>query len=493
MVTGVRTILFLLNFAYITIGIAQTDETTGLTASLNTNQVELGKHVNLTLSAPTTVSSTKLNQLDTIDLSKLKSLFHVETYSDIELEAGKQNWQIRLTPYHKGKQTIPVLTFSDLKSNPIEITVTDAIDSKSRRPMTISYSASTLSPWVREQVLVIYKLNSSLKLYDLKLDEPDLVKAIMHELEVKETIIQNNDNDTYDYQTGYALFNLTDGQQKINLPPLIVRRDGTTTHRFYPPPFELTVKALPLYLPATVPVGKLSLESDKSLQFSFTYRLTNTELILAGHHMPFSSLPDIGYQFISTDSLQTYPAAQEEIYSNKLTGLTRSIQYTLPLKPISQGLHTLKPVRLLSFDPDRGTLQTNEYNLPTLFSLNIWASITLILLFSLFCLIVLYRLYRYLSYHIKRYRYYKLALRHLTTAKDRQSIRSALQLIAEAEGDNGNHTPQQWLKLYASKSEETKLKEPLNQLFYLSSDKQNILTLTQDLIQTIKNKHILIY
>jgi len=463
-IKSIRYLVTLLLLLYTTLSFAQGQ----LSIELSRHEIELGKHVLMTLKAPSSLPS-----LDSIDLTELAKTFHINKLADVEIDQGRQSWKFRLHPYRTGKHTLPRLHFHDYASEEIDketyeeiyITVNNAIDPKSKKPLFVNYSVSTSTPWVRQQVLVTYQLTSSLRQYDLKITKPNDSKFISHNLSLEESVLENNNGDIYQYRTGFALFNLKSGPQQLELPPLVIKRDGTTTHRFYPAPIDLAVKALPAYLPATVPVGRLSLKMDSGWHFTFTQTLSNIEIGLIGHHVQLRHLPDIAYQLSSTDSIQTYPDLREEQQSDDANGLTSRIQYTIPLKSISQGIHSLQTIRLLHFDPVSGTLQSRRYELPMVISLHKWLVIGIGLLLLAVIAYVLIRLFQYLRYQFIRYRYYRLALQQLSNATDANHIRSAMKLICKAESLSQNISPQQWLGHFSS-TVNTKRQDQLNMIFY---------------------------
>ena len=503
--------LFVIGCAMIASSVTTAAVQTNFSAKVSDNSVELGKYITLQLNAPASMPP-----LNTVDLSSLKTRFHIDSRNDIVTETGRQNWKLRLYPYQKGEQRIPALELNKFKTTSIMISVTDAIDPKSKSPLTIQYSTSSTTPWLREQVLMIYTLSSTQKLYDLKLTDATHPVASIYTLDTEEaeqnpklshapnqdqnktqttaeSTVNAENHRTYSYKTGYAIFSLKAGKHQISLPPLILKRDGTTTHHFYPPPINLSVKALPLYLPATVPVGAINLETETLYWFKLTQRLTNANLHLSGKRVLPSTLPDIAHQLNSTDSIQTYPESHKKQQIINSSGLNTNIHYSLPLKLVTQGIHSFAPIRILNFDPTKGTLRSTQYNMPRIISLNVWVSILLSLLISLAVLYLLMKLYRYIIFQFRRQRCYKLALQTLSNSNEPHSIRTALKLISQAEGKNQNQTPQAWLKIFASGTTNNELLDPLNQVFYNHKNEQDISTLTHMLIVTIENRRPLFF
>lgn len=476
----VRIIIILLSVFSTSIAVA--DST--VTAKLSHSNLELGKHTRLILSAPESFPP-----LDTINLDTLKPIFYIDNISEVEIVQGRQVMKLRLSAYHIGEQTISALKFNKSYTQPITFAVTDAVDPKSNLPIYINYSISTTSPWVRQQVLALYTLTSRLKLYDLKLASFNQSSIDSNDLIIQET----KAIDTYIYKTGYAVFNLAAGQQTLNLPALVLKRDGTTSHRFYPPPYKLTVKALPLYLPATVPVGSLTLETDRPFQFNLTQRLTHNKFSLIGNNIQPAALPFLSNQLDSTESIQTYPDTKIQSLFNDVTGLTSKIQYTLPLKPISQGILQLEPIRLLNFDPERGVLLAAEHSLPVLLSLNLWVTILLILIFIFLLIILLYKLYIKMRFQVHRYLKYQLAIQYLSNTSDPLIVREVLQLISQAEGEQSNMTPDSWLNKMTNTASKNALQIPLNRMLYRQSGSEDKNTLITSLIKIIKARHRFIF
>lgn len=257
---------------------------------LNEASIELGKPVWITLQ--TTLTKPSLNE---VDFSVLDEQFEViKDKNAIRYTEQGQSWRIRLYPRNKGIFSIAPLSFAANTSKLLKVQVHNPTDSKTGQAFDVEYQPGKASAWVRQQVLVTYKLQSRESTLLLAPQQ----KEIRHILLVPLASAIQPQADKFIHTSGWAVFPRQQGKKVFKLPALHYIRDGVVTHRFYPPRIHLDVKGLPDYLPGNIPVGKLSFKPISQPAFVLRNSLDNIALALSGAGIPQQWLPDIRHMFI---------------------------------------------------------------------------------------------------------------------------------------------------------------------------------------------------
>lgn len=407
----------------------------GLELSVARKTVELGKPVWVTLT--TNLSRPALNK---IDFSALTDQFEViKDKNEIRQTDKGQAWRLRLYPRARGPLTIPSLSFSSHHSQPLRVQVNKPVDSKTGRVFDVEYRLSSDSPWLRQEVRVTYTIHS---------DESKLVLA-PQQTEIANTLLiplataTQQQADRFSHTSGWAIYPRKPGAQTFRLPALHYVRDGVVSHRFYPAPVSLNVKALPAYLPGNIPVGRLSLNITALPDMVIKNRLNSLRLELSGDGIPLAWLPDIHRLFTNDQQWIPYPAEIQSVQS-RAAGVRSTQHYRLPFKANQQGVIALPAIRLHYFDPVSGKLAQLVLPPPHLFALSAW----LLALCMLPMIVVVLWLLHYASAWL-RPRWRSLRAYHATLKKlpDIQTAVDAKELITElcrGEGWSANLSLRQW-------------------------------------------------
>ncbi len=453
-------------------------------ASVSTQKVELGKTFTLTLA-----STGGTGQLSSINFTELARDFHINKSANIEYneQLNRQHWKLRLTAYNKGQQAIPSLLFNNLRSEIIQINVTDAIDKKTGTPIHLVTQISNQQPWVRQQVLVNIQLKTNIARAKLRLNKAKIKNTFTQTLDINHELISSEQSTQHHYHTGWAVFPLISGKTYIKLPAVELIRDGVTTHRFYHAPFNLEVTALPLYIPATIPVGRIELRNDSSYQYFISEKLYEYKIRLTGHNMLVSHLPNLSNQMSSTPSLRIYPAATIRTQTNTYSGLTSTIEYSFPVKTLKQGATRLEKIRLSYFDPETGTLKTTYHSNLGLLSMNKWLSwllaVVLIIILIYFFKLILTRTSQYYT----KLRTYVDAIKLIKNDCTPQQLRNAMALLSTAEGFSPNITFGAWFKSVPRINQPGDCLDAINELFYKKSGLETKTKVTENIASTILN------
>lgn len=470
---------------------AQTDFQVDFMPDTPNTQIELGKPLWLELSTNQLTPSLK-----TIDFSELGKHFHIDKSLPINIDPklSRQSWRLRLYAYRTGIKTIPPLLYAQARSTALDIEIKDAIDPKTNTPIKLQTYVShdeNHPAWVREQILVRYTLLTKTAYSQFQV--PDETQPGM-EIRAFKLEVQPRNVQQYQYTLGWSIHALHAGAPQLSLPPLQFINDGVPTHHFYPPPLALNIKALPIYVPATMPVGQLHVSVPNTWQFTFSQRLAQFPLIISGRGMPFNQLPAINNEIQSTTSLRTYPTRAQTQDRFTADGMQSSARYQVAYKPIAQGVLSLPPIWLNYFDPNSATVQTLELDSVRIISANPW----LVVLVASIVLYLIYRvgavLLRFIKRKTRQIRYYYLALQRLPKANSAEEIRACMTLVAHAEAWPENLSVNQWLqRMWVGRIQHRqKLGEKLNQYCYQARARFEISKLQRELRELCVRRHPLL-
>jgi hypothetical protein len=411
--------------------------------TLDTRQVEYGKSVRLTLE--TNRSSPSLNA---ISLNSLDKDFVVETvYSSARTaDPTGQRRAVRLYPRHSGKLVIPALHYQELTSQAIDIQVTRAVDHKTNTPVRIENHIEQDNVWLKQAVKVTMEFETRASIIVLDTEPVRIDNFQILQIPTDHRTAEDGSNNTL-HRIGWILFPTRVGSYHLQLPAIQYIRDGVTTHRFYPPPMTLEVRPLPRYVPATMPVGNMTLEMRLPEQwFAQAGKLQYLSVLLRGDGIRQQDLLSLEQQFKSTDAINYYPASTDDELRTDFSGLTSIREYRIPFVMQTSGLIRPPSLRIQYFDPDSGRIVTRQVVPESVISISRWwlyAGLVLLLA-------GLWRMYRYFMPKITnlrlRYRNYLNALAILEQAESTDVFKTAIQKMAGAESWPTNVTFASWLK-----------------------------------------------
>ncbi len=433
---------------------APANAATTFVATTHATKVELGKYFVLHLSANNTLTS-----LARVDLSELEKYFHVDTTNNIETltknGVATQSWQIHLYPYLTGTTRVPALSYNNVRSRPFDIQVTSAIDPRTNQPFTIEHHVSTLSPWQRQQVLVTTTIKTDNKFAQLETKNSEINN--MDLLPVTQYKQRLTDSQTR-YTVGWAIFPLVPGTQKVSDLVVNYSHQGKITHRFYSPTYRLTINPLPLYVPPTIPVGKLSIHSKDEMPLINTKQsLQYWHISLQGSGLPTHFMPMLEAQIHSSKESVFYPVTPSTQQTVSVSGVTTAIHYRIPYKLLQQGIYTLPTIKLNYFDPDSGKLVDVVYTpQQTLVTTRLILIIAFILL-GIFSAYVVFRIFTVIRCYYSYVKNYLRSLTELLTAQSCHEIKCALIKIRPHPSQNKKHniTLQYWQHIWQMVGKET--------------------------------------
>jgi len=408
---------------------------------------EYGKPIPVELFASNTKPA-----LDSLDLSSLQRDFVVETPDNVERDTNRQHWRIRLYARHPGELWIPSLDFQGHKTMPLKLDVGAPLDGRDRSPMRIASQVSDTRVWINQPVRVSLQLDTDQPYGRLSIDAAQRDDFEIETLTGTRATTTWNGQQRTVHRIGWLLYPQTPGRFAIQLPAVKYQRDGVVTHRFYPPEIALQVRALPSFVPPTMPVGRMQL--DVSLpQPRLLLKRELAFLTLRISSQGTSSRPAsvVLRQLKSTPSVTFYPPRNLPAEDDGASGSAKVTSYQVPFAARTMGLIALPSVRLQYFDPATGKIESYSQSLGRFVSISPW----LLYVGMAAVLLVLYRftrlLYRWSRRKYRVFRAYRSALFSLQQADTPQAIRAALMVMAEAEYGSGNLTLAAWLDRWLSR------------------------------------------
>jgi len=422
--------------------IAQAVSAAELDIRADTREVELGRPIWLTLrSDQTTVS------LKELDLSAWRDRVALPRDYDVELSEDNhsQSARLRLYPLRRGRLDLPGLHFAHTTTEAMRFEILPAREPGSGHPMDFRYRLSTHKPWQRQQVIVNCQLTLSDDYAVFRLSPHKLAGIQVRALQKQQQRVEAGAPGETRYRLGWLLTPSRAGDFQVAFPPIEYVRDGVVVRRFFVPPVTLQVRALPSWLPGTIPVGTVRLTNYAAPHNMLSSGvLSRLHLGLQLDGVAPELIPDYAQQLRSNRNWRFYAAQTRTTNTLDADGLRQRVEYTIPLQPRSLGLWRLPALRLQYFDPATGSLETANLQGPLLLVVNGWIKSLLALLLLLLGVYLGRRLWRGWQRYWYRYRTYQQAMRQLTQSDSLPALRTIMQRMAQAEGWRSNLTYRQW-------------------------------------------------
>lgn len=363
--------------------------------------------------------------------------------ADSETDLPHYRLDFTLYPRRSGTLTIPPLEFADSRSEALTVEVSPALSQG--EALAVTPAISTIRPWVREQVLVTLEVITPDTLASLAIEPPELPGFEVIPLNSERERIETAQGERTRLRSGLALFALTPGSHAISLPPLRYRLDGGTRKRLPLPAFELEVKPLPPYVPPTLPVGKVSIDSSLEPRGLLrTRQLGFWHIALRADAVPPHWLPPLQPLLGSNDDVRLSPPRREYSTAADSRGVHARLDYRVPFHPLSDGRVALPELALDYFDPQSGRLERVVHRPPRPLSLGLVARLLLAALLLAVLLWSVPRVWRRGKALWRCRRERRAALIALSHAEDVAALRAALRRYAAADGSPGNITLTHW-------------------------------------------------
>lgn len=357
----------------------------------------------------------------------------------------RQRLDFTLYPRRSGTLTLPALAIADRRSAPITIEVTPAVSQGVA--LSVTPKLSSTRPWVRQQVLVSLEVITPDRFASLEIEPPPLpgfeVTALPGERERIETV----DGERTRLRAGLALFALTPGAHRLRLPPVHYRLDGGTRRIFTLPEPVLEVKALPPYVPPTLPVGKVSIGSTlETAGLLRTRELGFWHIQVQADAVPTHWLPPLQRRLVSTEDIRFLPAESDHAAQPDSRGVHARLEHRVPFTAMSNGLLALPELAVDYFDPVTGRLERVVHRPPRALALGIPAQLAAGAIVIVLLLWAAPSLWRRGIALWRRQRERRTALIALSQAADAAALRAALRRYAAADGCSANISLTEWLQ-----------------------------------------------
>lgn len=381
-----------------------------------------------------------------LDLAPWETAFHIERLDGQTASGQAQRLRLRLHPRRTGSLILPPLHFHGRQTSPARLEV--VADHPRGDPVVLTHTISATTAWERQQIRLMVTVITPDEFASLRSGELRLPDFAVTPLPARREPLTQDGQRRFRLQLGWALYPLHPGQPRLELPPVEYRLGGGTERRWYLPRVKLAVRPLPAWLPPTIPVGTVTLDSRVEPDWPWlrTGRLATWEIVLRSPDMPPAWLPPVLRQIRSSADLRVFPATTRRSLTPDQAGVHGQVIHRLPFKPLTDGPVALPTLRLRWFDPRDGRLHTREYSPARPWALRLPLQLLLLALVLLLARPPLRRLIA----RLQRFRRRRLLLREANTAIARAesplALREALRLHAEAMGWPRNLTLREWCR-----------------------------------------------
>jgi len=296
-----------------------------------------------------------------------------EDFGVVPVESGapsdsdEQRLTLDLYPRRTGQLSLPALWLDGARTEPQRLSVSPATTDAGETLVTrVEWPAR--APWQGEQVLVRATLGGAEPFSEL-VPAPGRSGAV-RVVPLPASVAGGRARRAL--RTGWALFYPQPGETPVDLPPLHYRRGGQTLRTFYFPRATLAVRALPRYLPPTVPVGRVAIEvtppPGKLLRAG---AITLWQITITGDGIEPGQLPPALRALRSSADLEFLPPDSRRARRVDGDGVHARAQHTVAFRPRSTGRVDLPALSINYFDPDRGRLVTLRRESPRPFALGV--------------------------------------------------------------------------------------------------------------------------
>jgi hypothetical protein len=418
---------------------------------IDKTEIQLGHHIVAELYGINLQE--KLINIDLRELEKKFGMIIEETTEETEdprwPDQPVQLIQLKLYPRQVGKLTIPILGLAGIHSKSQPILVKSGInksrtgDTNIRRDIKISSTQS----WERQQVVIEMTVTTTDTFVSLRSEEPKIPGFEVFILSESTEKIQRNGTEYSVLRIGWALFPLSEGQYNIDIPPIEYRKSGRALRTYFLPQQNLNVKALPPYIPPTMPVGKINIASSlKSGGLIFPDTLSYWDIELTGHGVSPNWMPPVLRQINSNADIRFFPTNTQHKKTATKGTLQSQVLHHIPFKPVVSGRLNLPALRVQYFDPDSGRIMTTTHQLQSTVVLGMTWRLIIGILLCLFLLWTGKSLYEKFCFIQLR----QNAVDLIEKASTIVDIRKAITILARAEGWPANMTLRNWTRHWRS-------------------------------------------
>ncbi len=462
-----------------------------LKLELNQFEVELGESIESTLYGIDLPREILISDLQTLRANFGVKADESVTYISDKRWPGKsiQALHFQLFPRTTGILNIEQLKIGDHYSLSQSVIVKQArIRGKSIKLRT---NVSTINPWERQQVL-----------FEVVISTPDLFATLLMENIVKtpgfemvklpatrQRITAADGDKSSVLRIGWAIFPLLPGEHSITLPAIQYKLSGRIQRTYFLPSLGLNVRALPPYVPPTMPVANVDISSSINAPFLLnTNSLFYWKISLKSTALMPYWLPPVLQQIKSSDQVNVVQIDSKRTMQPNMSGVNGQVIYHVPFKPNRSGLLNLPDLRLQTFDANSGRLITVTHFGQRFFVLStVWRWVL-----SSVVVLLLYWLTTHLAKRWNNMRQrnikHKYALQKLQHAQNTDALRAAIKLLGEAEGLPLNLSLSKWAQSYGDNIDPQfeQLLTRISECCYAKNKECNIIEIRSELLSLVR-------
>lgn len=291
----------------------------------------------------------------------------------------------------------------------------------------------------------------------------------------------------------WVVFPFVAGTQQLTLPKIVYRPNGGRKQVLDIETPSLDVKRLPIYVPPTMPVGSIHLNSQWTNHWLVPpNNLLSWQLNVLGKGVAKPTMPPITRQIINNESLQFLPTKNKRSIVFSDNGITNQLSYSIPLKTTKNGIVDFPNIKVQYFEPISGKLHTEKLSPPFVLSLNKWLQVVIIVLVLLGSVILFTILFKVVKQIIFISAQKRRALKLLAQAKNYAQIKAALNQFSNAKEWQNNATINSflihWEGEYGTSPELSNALKKLQKCEFSNNNKSDFTAISQSLLKAISNK-----
>lgn len=313
---------------------------------------------------------------------------------------------------------------------------------------TVVVRQSSQQIWQRQQLLLTLQVNTDDTFSRLEAD--DFTMKGWHVIPFPMKSVEGQDETQLTLK--WAIYPFASGKQSIQLPEIRYRPNRGRKQILPTKKITIQVQKLPIYIPPTMPVGNIKLESSwNDGVYKHNNELAEWRVKVLAENVVEQTMPPIKQQIKSTESLYILPIQSFASTSMTEEGVINQRDYIIPVKALSNGKIDIPKIEVQYFDPIKAKLEKVTLNPPFIISLNkivFWVG-SLFILFSLLLLLLrlLFLAEKFLSIYCQK----KQAIELLNKASNYQQVRSAVNQLSIVEGWEPNQSLSEFLQNWEKK------------------------------------------
>ena len=357
----------------------------------------------------------------------------------------RQTLSLKLFPRQSGKFLIPVFSVENISSDEQVIKVEDATTRGDE--ISFDWSLSSSSAWQREQIIILLTITTPEEYANVKLVKQAVDGIELTPLPVTREWIKEKQNGQSKITTGWSLLPLQGGNLNIDLPAVEYNLSGVKRRTFYLPEIKLEIQPLPTYLPPTIPVGEIQIETSVTPNGMLKKdELAYWNLSIKSSSLTPYWLPPVLRQVKSDKHIQFYPANSKRSLHPDSTGTNGRVDHTVPFKPLRNGITCLPDLKIQYFDTVIGKLETVRHKTDCSISSGTAVRILFILTLAGLLAFLSIRVFLYWIKQIRVGRKRQSVLALIRSASTETDLLAGIRRLARVEGWPSNITLSEWLK-----------------------------------------------